>query len=128
MLLRKVGRQREFPVMLKNPIGARSVADWAERAAFVLAGETHFDESGALIADQSLSQGNDQILLCARGVKEDDAESRYRFDPRHHWISTAREKYWPPVGVDPSHSAGALVDDLVLKNLEAALGSKAAVV
>ena len=63
ILLRKLGRQREFPVMLKNPIGARSVADWAERAAFVLAGETHFDESGALIADQSLSQGNDQILL-----------------------------------------------------------------
>lgn len=121
VLLRKLGRQREFPVMLKNPIGAHSVADWAERAAFVLAGETHFDHSGKLIPDQSLSQGNDQILLCARGVKEDDAESRYRFDPRHHWISTARERYWPPVGVDPSHSAGTMVDDLVLKNLVAAL-------
>ena len=128
ILLRKLGRQREFPVMLKNPIGAHSVADWAERAAFVLAGETHFDDNGALIADQSLSQGNDQILLCARGVKEDDAESRYRFDPRHHWISTAREKYWPPVGVDPSHSAGTMVDDLVLKNLEAALVHKPAFV
>lgn len=121
VLLRQLGRQRDFPVMLKNPIAARSVADWAKRAAFVLAGEVNFDDDGVKIPHQSLAQGNDQILLCSRGVAQDDEESQYRFDPRHHWIATVREKYWPPVGVDPSHSAGTMVNDLVLSNLQAAL-------
>jgi 3-deoxy-D-arabino-heptulosonate 7-phosphate (DAHP) synthase len=120
-LLQELGRQREFPVILKNPIDARSVGEWVARAEYILAGEREYDEDGHLIPDRSLSQGNDQILLCSRGVTQTDPESRYRFDPRHSWIDTVHQRYWCPVGVDPSHSAGTMRDDLVLRNLQAAL-------
>ena len=121
VLLRRLGRQSKFPIMLKNPIAGRSVKDWIKRAEFVIAGDLHFDHAGRLIKEESLRQGNDQILLCARGVEDDDEESLYRFAPRHEWITTLRQRYWPPVGVDPSHSAGTMADNLVLRNLESAL-------
>ncbi|MBI3291163.1 hypothetical protein HYZ76_02665 [Candidatus Falkowbacteria bacterium] len=120
-LLRKLGRQTSFPVMLKNPIRAKGLAEWMKRVEFVITGERHFDDDGQLIPDKSLNQGNDQILLCSRGVEHDDEESPYRFAPQHEWITAVRKRYWTPVGVDPSHSAGTMVDDLVFRNLEAAL-------
>lgn len=120
-LLQELGRQREFPVMLKNPIDARSVGEWIARTEYILAGERAYDEDGRLIPDRSLAQGNDQILLCSRGVLQTDPESRYRFDPRHSWIDTVHQRYWTPVGVDPSHSAGTMLDDLVIRNMRASL-------
>jgi 3-deoxy-D-arabino-heptulosonate 7-phosphate (DAHP) synthase len=119
-LLVKLGRQTRFPVMLKNPLEG-SFGDWIKRAEFVLAGENHYGPDGQLIVEKSLAQGNDQILLCSRGVAERGDGRVYRFDPHHHWIQIARQGFWPPVGVDPSHSAGTMKDDLVLTNLEAAL-------
>jgi len=120
-LLRKLGRQKDFSVMIKNPLQARSIAEWANKAEFVIAGERNFNDDGQLIAEESLKQGNDQIMLCSRGVDSDDEDSSYRFEPRHSWITAAREKFWAPVGVDPSHSAGTMKKDLVLHNLQAAL-------
>ncbi|MFH1392405.1 MAG: hypothetical protein ABIG90_01850 [bacterium] len=121
VLLQKLGRQWEFAVMIKNPIRARSVGEWIKLAEFVLAGERHYDNQGKLIPEQSLEQGNDQIMLCSRGVEQDDVESAYRFDPRHHWIRTVHDRYWVPCGLDPSHSAGTMQNDLVLVNLKAGL-------
>lgn len=121
ILLRKLGRQRRFPIMLKNPIRMRTIDEWIDRAAFVIAGEVHFDESGKLIPELSTEQGNDQILLCSRGVEHTDEKSLYRFDPHHEVIASVRRRYWTPVGVDPSHSAGTMQDDLVLRNLQTAL-------
>lgn len=120
-LMQVLGRQLEFPVMIKNPIRMTRIGEWIGQAERVAAGERHFDDSGSLIPEQSLSQGNDRILLCSRGVQEDDPDSIYRFAPRHHVISAIHKRYWPPVGVDPNHSAGTMEDDLVLTNLEAAL-------
>ena len=120
-LLRKLGCQKRYPVMIKNPVRARSIREWINLAEFVIAGERHFDEEGSLIAERSLVQGNDQILLCSRGVEHNDEESPFRFAPCHEWITAVRRRYWPTVGVDPSHSAGTMLDDLVLRNLEAAL-------
>lgn len=121
VLLQKLGRQQEFAVMIKNPIRARSVDEWIKLAEFVLAGERHYDDQGKLISEKSLEQGNDQIMLCNRGVEQDDVESAYRFDPRHHWIRTVHDRYWVPCGLDPSHSAGTMRNDLVLVNLRAGL-------
>lgn len=121
VLLQKLGRQQKFAVMIKNPIRARSVGEWVKLAEFVLAGERHYDDHGKLIPEQSLDQGNDQIMLCNRGVEQDDDESVYRFDPRHHWIRTVHDRYWVPCGLDPSHSAGTMQNDLVLVNLKAGL-------
>lgn len=120
-LLRKLGRQQDFAVMIKNPLQAGSISEWANRVEFVIAGERNFDINGQLIPEESLRQGNDQILLCSRGVASSDQDSIFRFEPRHSWITAAREKFWAPVGVDPSHSAGTMKNDLVLRNLEAAL-------
>ena len=119
-LLFKLGRQTRFPVMLKNGLTG-SFDDWITRAEFVVAGETHFGNGGELIAERSLSQGNDQIVLCSRGVQEEGTSGVYRFAPNHHWIHVAKKRCWAPVGVDPSHSAGTTEDDLVLFNLAAAM-------
>lgn len=128
ILFRRLGRQKEFPVMLKNPIRAKTVAEWMKRAEFVVTGERHFDDKGILIPDRSLEQGNEEIMMCSRGVEQDDEESPYRFSPRHEWIATVRNRYWTTVGVDPSHSAGTMQNDLVFTNLEAALIQKPAFV
>jgi 3-deoxy-D-arabino-heptulosonate 7-phosphate (DAHP) synthase len=107
--------------MIKNPLRPRSIREWVNKAEFVIAGPRHFDDDGQLVAEQSLAQGNDQILLCSRGIESPDPEGPFRFAPYHHWITAARQHYWPPVGVDPSHSAGTMENDLVFKNLQAAL-------
>jgi len=120
-LLRKLGLQDRFPVMLKNPINCQNVAQWVRKAEFVLAGQIHFDDYGRLIGEQSLAQGNDQIMLCSRGVEHHDPESPYRFLPWHELMDAIRSKYWPTVGVDVSHSAGTMENDLVLVNLSNAL-------
>ncbi len=117
-LFTKIGRQKDFPVMVKNPLHAESVEDLARIAEFILAGELHFNENGNFIKDQSLDAGNERLLLCLRGVEHRDLKSPYRFLPNHHWIETARNSYWAPVGFDPSHSAGTMRDDFVLRNLQ----------
>ncbi|MDP3982234.1 MAG: hypothetical protein Q8P70_01670, partial [bacterium] len=117
-LFSKLGRQKEFPVMVKNPLRAESVEEMARVAEFILAGELHFDENGVLIKDQSLIAGNDRLLLCCRGVEHRDPKSPYRFLPHHHWIEVAGNSYWTPVGFDPSHSAGTMRNDFVLRNLQ----------
>src|SRR3989344_2750805 len=124
-LMQKLSRQKEFPVMVKNGIRDRSVAEWISRAEPLLVGEKHWDENGQFIEAKSLNQGNDQILLCSRGVENNDTQSVFRFAPNHEWISAARaRKYWAPIGVDPSHSAGTMENDLVILNLESSLPHK----
>jgi len=121
ILLSALGEQTEFPVMIKNTIAAHSVQDLFERAEWVLTGKMHWSENGELDRELSMDQGNDQLILCLRGIEKSDATSVYRFDPNHHWARTLRDRSWAPICIDPSHSAGTMQDDLVLKNLEAAL-------
>lgn len=126
ILFRKLGRQDRYPVMFKNPIRMQRISEWTLKAEFVITGERHFDDNAELITDQSLDSGNDQILMLSRGVEQTDPDSQYRFIPRHEVIDAIRSKLWTPVGVDPSHSAGTMVDDLVFTNLRSALAHKPA--
>ncbi|MGE3172402.1 MAG: 3-deoxy-7-phosphoheptulonate synthase [Planctomycetota bacterium] len=83
-LLREVGRQRK-PVLLKR--GAAATLD-----ELVLA------------ADYIRAEGNDQIVLCERGVRGFDPATRYVLDLAS--VPALRERCDLPVIVDPSHGTG----------------------
>jgi 3-deoxy-D-arabino-heptulosonate 7-phosphate (DAHP) synthase len=129
ILFQKLGSQKRFPVMVKNPIRALALSEWEKRAEWIISGEKTYGEDGRMVVDECKKQGNCEVMLCSRGIEHNGAEKRlYRFDPMHEWIGEARARYWPPVGVDPSHSAGTMVGDLVIRNLENALPHKPAFV
>lgn len=117
----ELGKQHEFPVIIKNGIYERMVRQLFTRVEFVLAGPMHWREDGTLDEERSLPRGNNRIGICVRGTESLDPDSPFRFAPNHSLITTVHEKSWAPVGVDPSHSAGTMRNDLVLKNLAAAL-------
>jgi 3-deoxy-7-phosphoheptulonate synthase len=83
-LLRAVGRQRR-PVLLKRGLSA-TLEEWLLAAEYV--------------ADA----GNDQIVLCERGVRSFDPASRNLLDLAA--IPLLRERTRLPVVVDPSHGTG----------------------
>jgi 3-deoxy-7-phosphoheptulonate synthase len=83
-LLREVGRQRK-PVLLKR--GAAATID-----AWLLA------------ADYVLQGGNDQVMLCERGVRGFDGSTRYVLDLAA--VAVLRQRTGLPVIVDPSHGTG----------------------
>jgi len=117
----ELGKQHEFPVIIKNGIYERMVRQLFTRVEFVLAGPMHWREDGTLDEARSLPRGNNRVGICVRGTESLDPDSPFRFAPNHSLIATIHEKSWAPVGVDPSHSAGTMRNDLVLKNLASAL-------
>lgn len=120
-LFTELGRQKVFPVMVKNGLN-ENIEEWIDKVAWLLVGEKGWNLCGQLLAEKSLEQGNDQIFLCVRGLgRPRHDKSRLRGIPNLHWIGDVQEKYWPPVGCDVSHFTGSMQDDLVLKYLEAAL-------
>lgn len=121
LLLAALGKQYDFPVMLKNGLCAKGVGNLFERAEWVLAGPMRWNRDGSLDANASMEAGNDKVILCLRGTEKTDPQSAYRFHPNHDWAETLRANSWAPIAIDPSHSAGTMKDDLVLKNLRAAL-------
>jgi 3-deoxy-7-phosphoheptulonate synthase len=120
-LLASLGEQTDFPVMIKNGLHERRVQDLFGRVEFVLAGPMHWHEDGSLDEERSRQGGNNRVMLCARGTEQLDPDSPFRFMPNHGLIEAVHKKSWAPCGVDPSHSAGTMRDDLVLRNLESAL-------
>jgi 3-deoxy-7-phosphoheptulonate synthase len=83
-LLREVGRQRH-PVILKRGLSA-TYEEWLGAAEYVLAG------------------GNDQLVLCERGIRTFETATRNTLDVAA--IPVLRERTGLPVIVDPSHAAG----------------------
>jgi len=83
-LLREVGRAR-VPVLLKR--GAAATIDELVHAA-----------------DYVRQEGNDDIVLCERGVRTFDPSTRYLLDLAA--IPVLRERTDLPVIVDPSHGTG----------------------
>jgi 3-deoxy-7-phosphoheptulonate synthase len=83
-LLREVGRQRK-PVLLKR--GAAATIDELLAAA-----------------DYILEGGNDQVVLCERGVRSFDPATRYLLDLAA--VPVLKERSPLPVIVDPSHGTG----------------------
>lgn len=83
-LLREVGRQRR-PVLLKR--GAAATLDEL-----------------LLAADYILQEGNENVVLCERGVRGFDPSTRYVLDLAA--VPVLRQRSPLPIVVDPSHGTG----------------------
>src|SRR6202012_2226810 len=83
-LLRRLGKVRR-PVLLKRSPAA-TVKEWLLAAEYVLAG------------------GNDQVVLCERGIRSYDPELRNTLDLAG--MALARQLSHLPVIADPSHATG----------------------
>ncbi len=83
-LLRELGRQ-EKPVLLKRSFGA-TVTELLQAAEYILAG------------------GNERVILCERGIRTFETDSRATLDVAG--IAALKEQSHLPVLADPSHAAG----------------------
>jgi 3-deoxy-7-phosphoheptulonate synthase len=83
-LLKALGRLRR-PVLLKRGLGA-TIEEWLLAAEYVLAG------------------GNEQVILCERGVRGFEPATRNMLDLSA--VVIAKQRTHLPVIVDPSHASG----------------------
>lgn len=83
-LLQELGRQKK-PVLLKRGLGA-TVPELLQAAEYILAG------------------GNGRVILCERGIRTFESDSRATLDIAA--IPTLKKASHLPVLVDPSHAAG----------------------
>ncbi len=83
-LLKEVGRTKK-PVLLKRGLAA-TVKDWLLSAEYVL------------------SQGNEGVILCERGIKTFEDSTRYTMDIGS--VPVAASWSHLPMLIDPSHAAG----------------------
>ncbi len=100
-LLQEVGRQRK-PVMLKRGMMA-SISEWLGAAEYILA------------------YGNDQIVLCERGIRTFETHTRFTLDLSA--VPAAKALTHLPVIVDPSHATG--LRELVIPMAAAAVAAGA---
>lgn len=96
-LLKKLGRVRK-PVILKRGLSA-TIEEWLYAAEYILAG------------------GNEQVILCERGIRTFETSTRNTLDLSA--VSLAKELSHLPVIVDPSHAAGRI--DLIPSLAKAAI-------
>jgi 3-deoxy-7-phosphoheptulonate synthase len=98
-LLRAAGRAGK-PVMLKRGGGA-TLEEWLSAAEYILA------------------DGNEQVILCERGIRTFERATRHTLDL--NGVALARERTHLPILVDPSHAAGirSIVAPLALAGLAA---------
>ncbi len=121
-LLKALGHQHDLKIMLKHSHRqGTTIADLVTRASFVLSGNIAYGEDGQMDKEASTKAPNQKIIFCLRGTAHDDKYLTWRFLPNHHWITSLRRQFWPPVAVDTSHSAGTMKNNLVLQNTQAAL-------
>src|SRR5690606_35740075 len=83
-LLKEVGKYRK-PVLLKRGLSA-TIKEWLLSAEYIL------------------KQGNEQVILCERGIRSFDPETRNLLDLSA--VALIREMSHLPVIVDPSHALG----------------------
>jgi 3-deoxy-7-phosphoheptulonate synthase len=83
-LLQEVGK-RDKPVLLKRGMSA-TIAEWLQAAEYIM------------------SMGNRQVMLCERGIRSFDSETRNMLDLSA--VPTIQEASHLPVVVDPSHGTG----------------------
>jgi chorismate mutase/prephenate dehydratase len=98
-LLRAAGRSGK-PVLLKRGGGA-TIEEWLSAAEYILA------------------DGNEQVILCERGIRTFERATRHTLDL--NGVALVRERTHLPVLVDPSHAAGirSIVAPLALAGLAA---------
>src|SRR5215471_3499751 len=98
-LLRAAGRSGK-PILLKRGGGA-TLDEWL------------------LAAEDTLADGNENVILCERGIRTFERATRHTLDL--NGVALARERTHLPVIVDPSHAAGlrSIVPALALAGLAA---------
>lgn len=89
-LLKSIGRQREYPVLLKRGFGI--TLNESLNAAEYLA-----------------SEGNSNVVFCLRGVKTSMGDPHRNLVDFSH-VPTVKRLTRMPVGIDPSHSVGYLTE------------------
>jgi 3-deoxy-7-phosphoheptulonate synthase len=100
-LLRELGHVRK-PVMLKRGIAA-TIEEWLLSAEYILAG------------------GNDDVILCERGIRTFETATRNTFDISA--IPVVKKLSHLPIVADPSHGAGRR--DMVAQLARAAVAAGA---
>lgn len=83
------------PVVLKHGFG-NDMAEWLSAAAFIM--------SGIDRERRNVSDGNKNVILCYRGIKAFESETRFAADIS--MIPQVRIKSHLPLIADPSHSSG----------------------
>ena len=93
-LLKALGRSR-MPVMLKRGFGC-TIDEWIHAAEYIL------------------HEGNQDVVLCERGIRTFETATRFTLDVAA--VPIAKQRLGLPVIVDPSHAAGKLdwVESLTL--------------
>jgi len=84
VLLRELGRSG-YPVVLKRGLSA-TIVEWLTTADYLLA------------------EGNDQVILCERGIRTFETDTRFTLDIGA--IGVVKRNSHLPVLADPSHAAG----------------------
>ncbi len=100
-LLREVGRS-DKPVLLKRGFG-NTIEEWLYAAEYIL------------------SEGNENVILCERGIRTFEKATRFTLDISA--IPVVKEMSHLPIIVDPSHAAGQR--NLILPLSRAALAAGA---
>lgn len=85
----------ETPVILKHGFG-NDMSEWLCAAAYIMSG---IDREG-----RAVGQGNKNVILCYRGIKSFETETRFAADVA--MIPLVRRKSHLPLLADPSHSSG----------------------
>src|SRR5512136_364495 len=83
-LLKALGRSR-LPVMLKRGFGC-TIDEWIHAAEYLL------------------QEGNEDVVLCERGIRTFETATRFTLDVAA--VPIAKKRLGLPVIVDPSHAAG----------------------
>ncbi|MFO7793155.1 MAG: 3-deoxy-7-phosphoheptulonate synthase [Candidatus Saliniplasma sp.] len=83
-LLKEVGRT-ENPVLLKRGFG-NTIDEWLNSAEYIL------------------SEGNEDVILCERGIRTFEEATRFTFDISA--VPVIKEKTHLPIILDPSHASG----------------------
>jgi len=98
-LLLEVGKTRK-PVLLKRGLAA-PIKEWLMSAEYVL------------------SQGNEQLIICERGIRTFSDETRFTLDVSA--VPVVKEVSHLPVFIDPSHATGrrSLVPPMTLAGIAA---------
>ena len=96
-LLKEAGKVKQ-PVMLKRGLSA-TIDEWLNAAEYIM------------------SEGNENVILCERGIRTFETSTRNTLD-----ISAVRSKTHLPIFIDPSHAAGVREYISPLSKAAAAIG------
>jgi 3-deoxy-7-phosphoheptulonate synthase len=83
------------PIVLKHGFG-NDMSEWLSGAAYIMSG---IDREG-----RSTPHGNPNVILCYRGIRSFESETRFGADIS--MIPVVRSKSHLPLIADPSHSSG----------------------